>query len=348
MLHNAESLAAEPTNTISPPVHSNGMKSVSASTHKLRGASPVLVFPTWTHITPGNPPSSMNGTTYSAELNTGRAEAPCWRSLLAEQDIPAIPTSDWWIGTTSSWHLTTTPSARRAAAPPSHTRSPAHDDLKDRLLLHVHVQCNCDYHRHLICFAASDHGAVPFTVLHRFVLEAFSPTRSTFSGSHSDFHLGHRVVSIWCEYRLELRLVSSAEVEHSRGDLTPSYSRSAAPVRDTVGETPPIHGSTMCITIQSSTCKAATVPSELPTIAPTAPTVIPTIKPSSAPQVLPCPRRPWMLSCHTIWCTKINTRGEAHLLGLLLGIHPRGQDLRHGSVLQELDGLGLCQHQDRM
>ena len=32
---NAESLAAEPTNTISPPVHSNGMKSVSASTHKL-------------------------------------------------------------------------------------------------------------------------------------------------------------------------------------------------------------------------------------------------------------------------------------------------------------------------
>jgi hypothetical protein len=47
---NAESLTAEPTNTISPSVHSNGMKSVSASTHKLRGASPVLVFPTWTHI----------------------------------------------------------------------------------------------------------------------------------------------------------------------------------------------------------------------------------------------------------------------------------------------------------
>jgi len=108
------------------------------------------------------------------------------------------------------------------------------------------------------------------------------------AGSHSYFHLAHRVVSIRCEYRLELRLVSSAGVEHSRGDLTPSYSRSAAPVRDTVGEMPSIHGSTMCITIQSS----ATVPSGLPTIAPTAPTVIPTIKPSSAPQVLPCPRRP--------------------------------------------------------
>ena len=53
--------------TINSPLHSNDMKSVGLTSTRLRG----MVLPTWTNIPPGSHPSSKNGTTYSAEVNTG-------------------------------------------------------------------------------------------------------------------------------------------------------------------------------------------------------------------------------------------------------------------------------------
>ena len=48
------------------------MQSIIETVPNLRGSSiPSLVLPTWTNIATGKLPSSKNGTTYSAEVNTG-------------------------------------------------------------------------------------------------------------------------------------------------------------------------------------------------------------------------------------------------------------------------------------